>query len=104
MLHSISWFQFIAFLLTGLVIYYGYVFIRYFREDIREWRSGGKDKGRKSEDKDGDVVSRPDARTGSRKISDPQLPNNAPGQAGLFPEPAAGDEVPELFKAMEKVI
>ena len=33
-LQSISWLQFGGFLLIGLVIYYGYVFLRYYRQEI----------------------------------------------------------------------
>jgi hypothetical protein len=40
MLSSISWLQFTAFILLGLVIYYCYVVVVYYGRELRQWVSG----------------------------------------------------------------
>jgi hypothetical protein len=39
MLQSISWSQFISFIFFGLLMYYGYILIRYYGLEIRHWIS-----------------------------------------------------------------
>lgn len=45
MLHSISWLRFGGFLFLGLVIYYGYVLIRFFGRELRDFAQWRKTHG-----------------------------------------------------------
>jgi hypothetical protein len=120
MLHAISWARFGAVLVVGLVVYYGYVLLRFYRRDlvalVRGKRSGVKGAGEGAEtavkvDRSG--PKGPGVAATNRGMAD-QRPERAAdgvwpkakaegGQAALFPGDREG-ETPELFKVMEKVI
>jgi hypothetical protein len=128
MLHAISWARFGAVLFIGLVIYYGYVFLRFYRRDLvallRGDRSGRKGMAESVETAvkvaqgevnevgagvDRGVADRKSARAagGAERTESAdvvQTPAKAEGgQAALFPGDKEG-ETPELFKVMEKVV
>jgi hypothetical protein len=88
MLHSISWAQFGAVVTIGLVIYYGYVLLRFYGRELRALVGGGG--------AGADGVMEVPAAVKKEKGA-------ASGQATIFPEAAVG-ETPEMFKVMEKVI
>jgi hypothetical protein len=107
MLHTISWARFGAVLFIGLVFYYGYVFLRFYRRDLVAFVRG------KSSGRGGLAGSAETSVKEAREIMDQR---SAPavnavqtaaktrgGQAALFLGDREG-ETPELFKVMEKVI
>jgi hypothetical protein len=87
MLHSISWARFSAFIIIILVIYYGYVLLRFYERELRALVGVGKGGS--------DGMTRETADVKKEKGVES-------GQAPLFPETVG--ETPEMFKVMEKVI
>jgi hypothetical protein len=127
MLHTITWAQFGAVILLGLVIYYGYVLIRYYGRELRAFAQGKKvGSDGKGHPGHADIISHGPllqgagsgsagsrgAGTGSSAggpaVQGPaagQVPVPAGhGQGTIFPGPGTGDNTPELFKVMEKAI
>jgi hypothetical protein len=88
MLHSISWARFGAVLFIAMVIYYGYVLLRFYGRELRALVTGGNagNNGMTQEIK------------GEKKGTGMEG-----GQAPLFPEAGVG-ETPEMFKVMERVV
>jgi hypothetical protein len=92
MLHSISWARFGAFIIIILVIYYGYVLLRFYARELRALVGVGKG--------DSDGMTR-------ETVEVKKVKGVESGQAPLFPEAqveAGVGETPELFKVMEKVV
>jgi hypothetical protein len=119
MLQSISWARFGAVLFIGLVIYYGYVLLRFYGRELRALFGGGEAglngtrQGTEGMKVGSGVVEGAagigaaesgTAGGGASGVGVDQAPQRRDGGQGkIFPE-AAGEETPELFKVMEKVI
>jgi hypothetical protein len=110
MLHSISWTQFGVFIFTGILIYYGYVLVRYYGQELRDFAHGKKPAGAgKIPGTQGSLAAGVAPGKGAGMASAAVVPEAGlrqdVGQGLMFPDQGAPDgDRPELFKAMEKVI
>jgi hypothetical protein len=102
MLHSISWGQFGAFIFIGLVVYYGYVLVRFYHRELIAFVRGKKMVA--GESVQGSAVAEDGrAEVGREKENGP---GGVAGEQGtIFPAAVPeGNPAPEMFKVMEKVV
>ncbi len=100
MLHSITWGQFGLVIFIGLVLYYGYVVVRYYGRELSGFAQGNKNRQDRKGAKLEPAEEAKGAVTGGTSVGD-----QAAGQGSMFSERAAVEgQTPELFKVMEKVI
>ena len=105
MLHSITWGQFGLVIFIGLVLYYGYVLLRFYGREMRgfaqgkkngaDWKAAAREQARAAPEP---------AKVGPAGVVIGQRPQRMEsGQGKIIPETAMG-ETPDLFKVTEKVI